>query len=76
VSKADTGPEYDSAIQAGAIYWQLVLAGKDTAAAKQASDAALSRLLGCSARVNGRKLRLREQILRALHDSLTSSRPG
>lgn len=74
MSQIDTGLEYDRAVQTGSEYWLLVLSGKDATAAKQASDAALSKFLGCSARVNGRKLRLRERILRALHDSPTRSR--
>jgi len=65
VSKATAGAAYEDAIQAGVVYWELVLTGKDATAAKQAADEALSRLLGCTVHVLGRKQNLKEKILRA-----------
>ena len=77
MSKIDTGPEYEESVRTGAEYWRLVLAGKDATAAKAASDAALSRLLGCSAQVAGRKLGLRERISRAIkHDTAATGNQG
>jgi hypothetical protein len=60
-----SGPAYEEAVRAGAAYWRLVLDGKDATAAKQEADEALSRLLGCTAQVSGRKLSWKEKIARA-----------
>lgn len=76
LTEVSSGPEYDEAVQAGTAYWELVLSGKDATAAKQTNDAALSRLLGCSARVHGRKLTARELIWKTIHDSITARHKG
>ncbi len=73
LSRATSGPAYEEAIRTGAIYWGLVLDGKDSVQAKQEHDEALSKLLGCEVLISGRKFGLKEKILRAFHDS-TSAR--
>ena len=65
VSQTTSGSSYEDAVQKGTVYWELVLAGKDATAAKQAADEALSRLMGCTAHVSGRKLTWKETVLRA-----------
>ena len=72
VSLVSSGPEHDEAVRTGAIYWRLVLDGKDATAAKAAHDAAMSRLMGCSARIDGRKLGWKERLSRVFNDTTTT----
>jgi len=65
ITRTSASPEYDEAVKTGAKYWDSVLAGRPDQAAKEASDLALSQLLGCRAEVSGRKHTWREKILRA-----------
>ena len=66
ISRIPAGPEYEKAIETGAKYWYSVLAGRPDQAAKEASDLALSQLLGCRADVSGRRHTWREKILKEL----------
>jgi hypothetical protein len=65
-ARTSTGPDYDDAIEKGTRYWETVLTGRPNPAAKEASDKALSRLLGCDARISGRKLTWIDKFLKAL----------
>ena len=58
-------PEYDEAVEAGALYWATVIAGRPDPAAKESADRALSRLIGYKASVSGRKHAWKDKILRA-----------
>jgi hypothetical protein len=58
-------PEYDEAVEAGALYWASVISGRPDLAAKEAADRALSRLIGCKVSISGRKQAWKDKILRA-----------
>lgn len=58
-------PEYDEAVEAGALYWNSVISGRPDLLAKESADRALSRLIGCKASVSGRKHAWKDKILRA-----------
>lgn len=58
-------PEYDEAVEAGALYWASVISGRPDPVAKESADQALSRLLGCKASVSGRRQTWKDKILSA-----------
>ena len=66
LTRTSAGPEYDEAVKTSAKYWDSVLAGRPDPAAKEASDRALSQLMGCRAEVSGRKHTWKEKILKWL----------
>lgn len=66
ITRTSAGPEYEKALETGAKYWDSVLAGRPDPEAKEASDRALSQLLGCRAEVSGRKHTWKEKILKWL----------
>ena len=65
-AKTSIEPDYEDAIEKGTRYWETVLIGRPDPAAKEASDKALSKLLGCDARISGRKLTWIDKFLKAL----------
>ena len=65
-ARVSAGPDYEDAIEKSTRYWETVLIGRPDPAAKEASDKALSRLLGCDARISSRKLTWIDKFLRAL----------
>ena len=73
ITKTTSGPEYEEAVTTGAAYWLQVLQGQDSQATKQAHDAAMSRLLGCTANVEGRRLGLKERIAKDLRENFWKS---
>ena len=73
LTKTTSGPEYEEAVQTGAAYWLQVLQGQDSQATKQAHDVAMSRLLGCTAHIEGRRLGLKEKIEKDLRENFWKS---
>lgn len=65
-SRVSSGPDYEEAIEKGTRYWETVLIGRPDPAARAASDKALSKLLGCDARISGMKITWIDKFLRAL----------
>ena len=67
ITRISTGPNYEEAVELGTRYWETVLAGPPDPAAKEAADKALSRLMGCRAKLSGRKYTWKDKILWALN---------
>lgn len=73
-NRPQTGPEYDEAVRTGTEYWLRILESRNSTAAKEAHDAAMTRLLGCRAEVQGRRYNLIERIRRATRHDATAAR--